>query len=108
MFGWIGQAVQAIAQNPQLAQLASFTGYHTCRAIERLSPESQRKLANIVRWGVEQAARYTLNSVLGDVGNRVIDQVTTDQDVAEFAKAVVKRGLAVGVNAALKEAGISS
>jgi hypothetical protein len=107
MFGWIAKVAQALASNPQLAQVVVAGSIHIPRAIERLSPESKQKLANIVRWGVEQAARHALKAVLGDVGNRVIDQVVNNQQVADIAKALVQRGIAVGVEQALKEARLS-
>ncbi|MCE9565996.1 MAG: hypothetical protein K8U57_28565 [Planctomycetes bacterium] len=105
MFGWIGPLMQAIASNPQLmAGLA----IHVPRLVQQLSPETKAKIASVVRWGVEQAARQTLGSVLGEVGNRIVDQVVANQDVAEFAKALVMRGVEVGVDRALKESHITS
>jgi len=101
MFGLLGQLAQKLASNPQLMAALAI---HIPRAIERLSPENKRKLANIVRWGVEQAARYALTSVLGEVGNRVVSQVVNDPQVEEVAKDLVKRGVAVGVDKALSEA----
>src|SRR6516162_1652837 len=49
MFGWIAKVAQALASNPQLAQVVVAGSIHIPRAIERLSPESKQKLANIVR-----------------------------------------------------------
>ncbi len=104
MFGWIAQLAQALASNPQLmAGLA----IHIPRQIERLSPESKQKLANIVRWGVAQAARYALNTVLGNVGDQVINQVINDQQVADAAMKLVQRGVEVGVEKVLKEANLT-
>jgi hypothetical protein len=104
MFNWIPQLLQMCVQNPTLFLLAM----HSCRAIERLSPESKAKLANIVRWGVKRAAGCAIESVLGDVGSNVINQVINDQDVADGAKELVKRGLAIGVEKALKESRVVS
>jgi hypothetical protein len=107
MFGWIAQLAQAIGSNPALAQVLFAGSLHAARAIERLSPESKERLANIVRWGVAQAARYALNTVLGNVGDQVVSQVINDQQVADVAKALVQRGVEVGVEKALKEANLA-
>src|SRR3954465_14736151 len=76
----------------QVAIMLGIGAIHARKAFDRLSPEGKQKLANIVRWGVAQAARYALSSVLGDVGNRVLSQVINDPQIAEAAKALVERG----------------
>ena len=104
MYGWITQLIQVVSANPQITTLLCIGGIQAVRAIERLSPEAKQKLARIVRWGVGQAARYALGTVLGEVGDRVIDQVVDDSQLAEVAKALVRRGIAVGVDKAIEEA----
>jgi hypothetical protein len=91
----------------QLGILLGIGAIHARKAFDRLSPAAKQKLAAIVRWGVAQAARYTLTSVLGDVGNQVIQQVINDPQVAEAAKALVKRGIDVGAEAVLREADLA-
>ena len=103
MVSIITQFAQWIGRNPAAAQVLFTLGKGTVRAFERMSPESKAKVVAVIRWGVERAARYTLTTVLGEVGGKVVDLVA-DPTVAEFAKAVVERGVEIGVEAALKEA----
>jgi hypothetical protein len=91
----------------QVAILLGISAIHARKAWDRLSPAGKQRLADIVRWGVVQAARYTLTSVLGDVGNQVISQVINDPRVAEAAKALVKRGIDIGAERVLEEAGLA-
>jgi len=108
MFNWLLQFGQWCVQNPGLAQMLHSTVIHGPKIIERLSPESKEQLARIVRWGVERAARSALTSVLGEVGNRVVDEMINNQELADAAKYLVERGVEVGVDRVLKEANISS
>jgi len=108
MFGWIGQAVQILSNYPALNQVLVGAAIHVPRAIERLSPESKERLARIIRWGVERAGRYTLETVLGEVGSAVIDQVVNNREVADCAKDLVKRGVQMGVEKVLKESKVVS
>jgi hypothetical protein len=108
MFNWFLQFGQWCVQNPGLAKALHSTVIHGPKIIERLSPESKAKLASIVRWGVERAARSALTSVLGEVGNRVVDEMINNQELAEAAKYLVERGVEVGVDRVLKEANIPS
>lgn len=91
----------------QLGLLLGVGAINARKVYDQLSPESKAKLADIVRWGVRQAASYALNNVLGDVGNQVINQVINDPKVADVAKTLVKRGIEVGVEKALSEANLS-
>lgn len=105
MFGGIVQLLQWVAATPPIIRALSFD---IPRLVRQLSPETKEKIARIVRWGVEQTARQTLSSVLGEVGHRIVDQVVANPDVAELAKTLVERGVEIGVEKALQEAKITA
>ncbi|OWK38941.1 hypothetical protein [Fimbriiglobus ruber] len=103
MFGIVVQVAQWLGRNPQAAQVIFASTLATRRAFDNLTPESKAKVEAVIKWGVARAANYALTTVLGEVGSRVVDQVANPQ-VAEFAKEIVKRGVDIGVEAAMKEA----
>jgi hypothetical protein len=68
-----------------------------------LSPEQKAKVDSIIRWGVVRAVKFTVGDILGDVAHQVIAEGYGEK-VAEFAQAVVVRGVEVGIDKALEEA----
>jgi len=70
---------------------------------DSLSPAQKAKVDAVIRWGVVRAAKFTLSDVLGDVAHQLLE-AGAGEKVAEFAQAVVVRGVEIGVDKALEEA----
>jgi hypothetical protein len=108
LFQMLSKAFQAFNSLPPTTKATiSRAVYHGTKASQRwyrnLSPENRANVEEIIRWGVLQAVKHSLPTVLGEVGEKVAGLVAT-KEVAEAAKHLVERGVEIGVEAALKEA----
>lgn len=111
----ISQIIQALSQAAQwymqlpgaqqtLVNACLYKGSQTIGRVYRdLPPSVRANIDEIIEWGIHQAFKVGIQAVLGEVGDKVLELLPNEGSIADFAKAAVKRGVEVGVEAAMEE-----